>query len=75
MPNEDFFKIYPDLNISWASKDGSIPLSFAITGNGFQFKVSPMQNAKPEKIIMTLKSGNQTLGYRAYYFGMRYSKR
>ncbi len=74
-PNKELLTQYPDLKISWSSKEGVTPLFFQITGDDFKFKISPLQNAKPEKIIATLKNGTQILGYRAYYFGMRYSKK
>lgn len=73
VPNTFLKDSLKDLHIEWRGKDGQPVKHYEITGKGVgaAYSVKARHQARPEKVVATLKSGAAIIGYRFYYFGSR----
>lgn len=73
-PNQDLLTYAPNLEIIWVTESGQKSDSFNIQQKttpapNLEFEVSPLTNARSEKMIALITSNGKILGSRTYYFG------
>lgn len=71
-PNDKMRDSHPNLRVVWTDKRGYPSRQYSISETEKNtFSVAPVEKAKVEKMLATFYDGENVIGFRQFYFGLR----
>ena len=71
-PNESMNEAFPNMRVVWTDKQGYPSKAYSVEeAEQNSFRITPSQNARVEKMLATFYDGENVIGFRQFYFGVR----